>query len=70
MIGVATCGNIDVQTNLIICEPPQKRPRIPEEPESDNRIRVKVHLLYDFIIQTMNMTLEFFFYFHKSASFN
>ena len=43
MIGAAVCGNIDVQANLIVCEPPQTQPRIPEELKDDNRIGVKVH---------------------------
>ena len=37
------CANTEVQTNLIVCEPPRRRPKVaPEDDVGFNRIPVKV----------------------------
>ena len=42
-IGVASCENMTVFSNLIVCEPPRKRPEVaPEDYIGYNRIPVKV----------------------------
>ena len=43
MLGAASCKNMLVYDNLIVCEPPLKRPEVPPaEYDGYNRIPVKV----------------------------
>ena len=44
-IGEVVCANIDVQDNIITCEPPTTRPQVSADDfVGDNRIPVKVSI--------------------------